>query len=76
VTSTPVDQSSLAGLPGVEDVTANGTTARFRTADAGRTLAELVRFLDAGNVAISELHVQKATLEDVFLELTGTELRH
>jgi hypothetical protein len=43
--------------------------------DVNRTLRELLTLAEAEGVEIVELHVEKATLEDVFLELTGTELR-
>jgi len=34
-------------------------------------LAEVVRRLDAGGVALSELALRQPTLDDVFLALTG-----
>ena len=74
-TAQPVDGSALAALPGVRDVTSDGTKARFKTADAGLTIPELLKLLDARRVELAELHVRKASLEDVFLELTGTSLR-
>jgi hypothetical protein len=44
-----------------------------------RTVAALVNILDANGIEMTELHVQKASLEDVFLELTSaaesTEVR-
>jgi hypothetical protein len=48
---------------------------RFRTAQLHRTVAEVLTRLDARHVEVTELHVRKATLEDVFLELTGTSLQ-
>jgi hypothetical protein len=38
-------------------------------------IAELARRLEARGIEITGLHVQKATLEDVFIELTGAALR-
>jgi len=72
-TSRPIDPGALAGLPGVQDLACEGNSARFRTDDPGRTLAELTRWLREQNIDVTELHVQKATLEDVFVELTGAD---
>ena len=52
---------------------ARGTTARFHTTDVNRAIAQLVAILNAQGIEITELHVQKATLEDVFLELTSAD---
>ena len=70
-TSAPIDAAVVAELPGVQDLACDGASARFRTADAGRTLAELTSWLRERRIDVVELHVQKASLEDVFLELTG-----
>jgi ABC-2 type transport system ATP-binding protein len=69
--SRPIEPALLAPLAGIDDLTCEGATARFRTADVNRTVAALVNILDAHGLAITELHVQKASLEDVFLELTS-----
>ena len=71
----PVDRELVANLPGVQDVASGGAEAVFRTSfstpEVTRTLAELMKLLDAQGIEIVELHVQKATLEDVLIELTG-----
>jgi ABC-2 type transport system ATP-binding protein len=74
-TAQPVDGELLASLAGVQDLVCEGGSVRFRTADVNRTLAALVKLLEARECTLVELHVRKATLEDVFIELTGTELR-
>jgi ABC-2 type transport system ATP-binding protein len=74
-TTQPLPRESLAHLPGVVDLTCERTKVRFRTATVTDTLAALLKHLDAERVEVAELHVQKATLENVFLELTGTSLR-
>ena len=43
----------------------------FRTATVSRTLAALMRLLEERGIELLELHVRKATLEDVFIALTG-----
>ena len=72
-TSAPIDAVTLARIPGVQDIACEGAHTRFRTADAGRTLAELTGWLRTQGIDVTEMHVQKATLEDVFLELTSTD---
>ena len=75
VTSRPVERDHFLSLPDIGEVNAEGERVRFTTSDVNRTLRELLTLAEAEGVDIVELHVEKATLEDVFLELTGTELR-
>jgi ABC-2 type transport system ATP-binding protein len=70
-TATPVDRAMLAALPGVDDVVEDGPGVRFRVTDVTRALAQLTRELAGRGIAIDELHVQKASLEDVLIEMTG-----
>jgi ABC-2 type transport system ATP-binding protein len=69
-TTRPLDPVMLDHLPAASDVVVDGTTVRFRTADPTRAISELLNLLNAQRLPIVELHVQKASLEDVFLELT------
>ena len=75
VTTQSIDGLGLDALPAVHDVAVDGPRARFRTTDLGRTMVELLRLLDANGLQLAELHVRKASLEDVFIELTGSTLR-
>jgi ABC-2 type transport system ATP-binding protein len=70
VTSAPVDAAVFARIPGLTDLVVQGPHARFRTADVNRALAELVRAVDAEHATIVDLRVQRASLEDVFVQLT------
>jgi ABC-2 type transport system ATP-binding protein len=70
-TSAPMDAGAVAQIPGVQNLVCDGSNARFQTADPGRTLVDLTRWLRDQRLEVTELHVQKATLEDIFLELTG-----
>jgi hypothetical protein len=47
----------------------------MRTATVGPTLIELVRMLEAQGAELVDLQLRKPTLEDVFIELTGSTLR-
>jgi ABC-2 type transport system ATP-binding protein len=71
--SRPLEPSMLAPLAGIEGLSCEGATAKFRTTEVNRTVAALVNILDTHGIAITELHVQKASLEDVFLELTSAD---
>ncbi|MEO8076590.1 MAG: ABC transporter ATP-binding protein [Acidobacteriota bacterium] len=71
----PLDPLWLSALPGVDGLTCDHDRATFRTVEITRTLAELLKLLDARGIEIAELQVRKATLEDVFIELTGESLR-
>ena len=70
-TSQPIDPGMLERLPGVQGLTCEGTQVRFRAPDITRALAELVKVLNAEGVDIAALEVEKAGLEDVFMELTS-----
>jgi ABC-2 type transport system ATP-binding protein len=61
----------LERIPGVEGLSCEATSARFRSTSVSATVAEVLKQLEVRGIDIAELHVSKATLEDVFLELTG-----
>ena len=71
----PLQGSVLPSFPGVQELLCEGHTARFHAADLTRTLPEIMSWLADHGLELAELHVRKATLEDIFLELTGTRLR-
>lgn len=73
VTVAPLDPGQLAGLPGVQELACDGATARFRTAEATQTLAALAGLLVAQRGELIDLHVRKASLEDVFIGLTRAD---
>jgi ABC-2 type transport system ATP-binding protein len=68
----PLDPSLLSALTGIDELACDGPTAKFRTSDVNRTVAGLVAALDGRGIEITELHIKKASLEDVFLELTSS----
>ena len=72
----PLDQQWLMHLPGVQDLVCDGSKATFRTATVSATLSALIRQLDERGAELTELQVRKATLEDVFIALTGNSLPH
>ena len=74
VTERVLDAAALDGIPGIEDLAFDGTRTTFRTASVSRTLAGVLQRLDARSIAVTDLTVRKATLEDVFIRLTGSSV--
>jgi ABC-2 type transport system ATP-binding protein len=75
VTVQALERTQLESLPAIHELTYDGARVHFRTTDVHRTIAELMRLIETSRVELAELHVQKASLEDVFIELTGASLR-
>jgi ABC-2 type transport system ATP-binding protein len=68
--SAPLPPEMFASLPGIEDLVCDETRARFRSTQVNDAVAALAAAMSARDLPIAELHVQKASLEEVFLELT------
>jgi ABC-2 type transport system ATP-binding protein len=71
----PIEAEAIARVAGLESVEWTGDRGRFRTAHIGATLVDVVKLLEARGAEIVDLQVHKPTLEDVFIELTGSSLR-
>jgi ABC-2 type transport system ATP-binding protein len=71
----PLDPADVSGIQGVQELVCDGNRVRFTTLTVSRTVADLMSLVDARGVSIADLQVRKATLEDVFIELTGSSLR-
>jgi ABC-2 type transport system ATP-binding protein len=70
-----VDAKLLAGLGGVTDVRQDGRAVTLYSTAVPQTLGELTDLGRAQNLTLDDLHVRRATLEDVFLKLTGRRIR-
>ena len=66
--------SDYAALPGVSHVSTEDGTVTVYSADVPRTMAALLERESSGGT-LKNLNVHSATLEDVFLKLTGRALR-
>ena len=75
-TARPLEDAWLSGVPGLDDLVCEDRLVRFRTATVSRTVAALMQVLDEHGVELTDLQVRKATLEDVFIALTGDGVRH
>jgi ABC-2 type transport system ATP-binding protein len=74
-TPSSISRDELRALPHVESVHAeNGTTTLYSDSVA-QTIAALSRIAAMRNEGLNGLTVQQATLEDVFLKLTGRRIR-
>lgn len=74
-TARPVDPAAWRKLASVQEVSGAGCEVEIKTAAVGRAVAEIAQFLDAEKNELLDLHVRRPSLEDVFIELTGTSLR-
>ena len=70
-----VDLAALARQPGIELPTQDGTRLRTGISDLGRTAPALLSWLAANGHAVHRISSGRAELEDVFLSLTGRQLR-
>jgi ABC-2 type transport system ATP-binding protein len=70
-----VDRAALRALPGVEGMAESDGKMRLTVNRVHETVPALLALLGAGGAALSELATHHATLEDVFLALTGRHLR-
>jgi len=71
----PLEPHDLQSLPGVENAQVAGESAELKTANVSQTVIELVKLLEARGNELADLHIRRPSLEDVFIELTGTSLR-
>jgi ABC-2 type transport system ATP-binding protein len=70
-----VEEALLGALPGVARVASENGKTRLTVARVHETVPALMRLLAARGANLSQLATHHATLEDVFLSLTGRHLR-
>jgi ABC-2 type transport system ATP-binding protein len=70
-----VGEEALRQVEGVEAAVRRDGTYRVRVAELHRTVPALLAELHRQGVQLTELRTHSATLEDVFVELTGRHLR-
>ena len=71
----PSARMMLGRLPGINVLRAEGDLLDFSLPDASVALPELLAALASGGVTLTGIEVRRPTLDDVFLSLTGRELR-
>ena len=70
-----VERERLLALPAVRDVKKENGAHFLFTNDVSATLAGLMGLTDGGGERVQSLQVRTATLEDLFISLTGRRLR-
>jgi ABC-2 type transport system ATP-binding protein len=69
------DLDRLRGLAGVNDVRVDGTIVSLTVAEVHRAVPALLDELAAQSIELTRLTTHHATLEDVFVAMTGRHLR-
>ncbi len=70
-----MERERLLAQPAVRDVRSENGGYFLFTTDVSATLAGLMGLTDEGGQRVQSVHVRTATLEDVFISLTGRRLR-
>jgi ABC-2 type transport system ATP-binding protein len=70
-----VADPQLSALPGVRDVRRDEQHVHLSTSELHRTVPALLDLLRQEGASLSQLGTHSATLEDVFVTLTGRQLR-
>jgi ABC-2 type transport system ATP-binding protein len=71
----PVDEARLHAIPGATRVVQRAETTLITVQDLARALPALLASVGAAGGELATLNTHQATLEDVFLALTGRALR-
>jgi ABC-2 type transport system ATP-binding protein len=67
--------ASLSGVPGVRELSVEGSVVRLYVSDGAAALPGLLRALEALGLAPRSLELSEPSLDDVFLRQTGRSLR-
>jgi len=69
-----LDEATLAGLPSVAGVARDGASWRLTVREVHRAIPALLAALERRGLEWTRLHTHHATLEDVFMAMTGRSL--
>ncbi len=73
------DRAAPADLPafgdGKQTVSEDRKTISVGSGRPARTLVDMVKWIDQQGIELTDIHLKRPTLEDVFIELTGRKLR-
>jgi len=72
---TTVDKDVFEKLPGVNEVVMDRDKLILYTNKSDETVRRLIELSKGGLLKFRDLHIKKATLEDVFIKLTGSRIR-
>ena len=73
----PPSEAVLQGLPGTTQVAIDASEVVIYSSNIPVTMSALLKLAESGGLThqLKDLHVREATLEDVFLKLTGRKIR-
>jgi ABC-2 type transport system ATP-binding protein len=74
-TGAAIDLAALGAIPGARDVRASDEGVSMQVTELHRAMPALLDALGRQGVPLTELRTRSATLEDVFVALTGRHLR-
>jgi ABC-2 type transport system ATP-binding protein len=69
------EPAAFAHLPGVLRTAAEDGDVVLYSESVQKTLAALLEYATANGIELGDIHLRRATLEDVFLKLTGRRIR-
>ncbi len=72
-TDQPLPDDMVAAFPGLDYAGGSDRRATLHTNTTGPAVLALVAALESRGIGLHELHLQKASLEDVFVDLTDAE---
>ncbi len=70
-------KETMEKFPGATGVTVNGEEVLIYSSEIPATMSAILKYAEEANTInqLKDLHVRQATLEDVFLKLTGRKIR-
>ena len=71
-----VARRALGGIGGIDSIDNDGQVLRIATADGAATIGPVAIALEAAGVVFDGLSLRSTSLDDVFLELTGSRIHH
>ncbi len=70
-----IARNALGNIPGIDSIDADRNILRIATADGARTIGRVAIALDTAGIDFDGLSLRSTTLDDVFLELTGSRIQ-
>lgn len=67
--------ATVEGFPSILEVTYDESYLKITTKDLKKALLPILNYFETEKIMYANIHTQEATLNDVFLEITGKELR-
>ena len=74
-TARPLDVLRVRALASVQEAASDGLELQLKTHSVSRAVIESVNLLEEQGNELLDMQIQRPTLEDVFIELTGSRLR-